>query len=69
MIFTRTAALSTFAVLAVAGSAFAADPAVTLKKGDRLVFLGNSITQAGVGEKGYCTISITNAGLIRRTIL
>lgn len=27
-----------------------------LKKGDRIVFLGDSITQAGVGEKGYVTL-------------
>jgi lysophospholipase L1-like esterase len=27
-----------------------------LKKGDRIVFLGDSITEAGVGEKGYVTL-------------
>ena len=27
-----------------------------LKKGDRIVFLGDSITQAGVGPKGYVTL-------------
>jgi lysophospholipase L1-like esterase len=44
-------------VLSVAaGSAVAADePAVTLKKGDRIVFLGDSITQAGAGPGGYVT--------------
>jgi lysophospholipase L1-like esterase len=30
-------------------------PAVTLKKGDRVVFLGDSITAAAVGKKGYIT--------------
>jgi lysophospholipase L1-like esterase len=35
----------------------AAEPAkVPLKKGDRIVFLGDSITQAGVGAKGYVTL-------------
>ena len=52
----RTIAFSIFAAFAVACSAFAADPAITLKKGDRIVFLGDSITQAGVGEKGYVTL-------------
>ena len=33
---------------------------LTLKKGDRVVFLGDSITQAGVGPKGYVTL-IQNA--------
>src|SRR5688572_10923283 len=33
-------------------------PALT--KGDRIVFLGDSITQAGVGPKGYVTV-IKNA--------
>ena len=54
--FSRTIAFSIFAAFAVACSAFAADPAITLKKGDRIVFLGDSITQAGVGEKGYVTL-------------
>jgi len=40
----------------LAAPAFAADTAITLKKGDRIVFLGDSITQAGVGEKGYVTL-------------
>src|SRR5689334_18245616 len=45
--------------LLIAGPAlaFAADEAkVTLKKGDRIVFLGDSITQGGVGPKGYVTV-------------
>jgi lysophospholipase L1-like esterase len=29
---------------------------LSLKKGDRIVFLGDSITQAGVGKKGYVTL-------------
>ena len=40
----------------LAAPACAADNAITLKKGDRIVFLGDSITQAGVGEKGYVTL-------------
>src|SRR6266852_7028858 len=56
MMFSRTIALTIVAAFAVACSAFAADPGITLKKGDRIVFLGDSITQAGVGEKGYVTL-------------
>jgi len=34
-----------------------ADPsAIALKKGDRIVFLGDSITQAGAGSKGFITL-------------
>ena len=45
----------------VAASAAAADaPPVPLMKGDRIVFLGDSITQAGTGPKGYVTL-IANA--------
>jgi lysophospholipase L1-like esterase len=47
-------------VLVVPCSTFAADNTLALKKGDRIVFLGDSITQAGVGEKGYVTL-IKNA--------
>jgi isoamyl acetate esterase len=44
-----------------AGLAIAADaPAVSLQKGDRIVFLGDSITAAGVGPKGFVTL-IKNA--------
>jgi isoamyl acetate esterase len=32
------------------------EPKITLKKGDRIVFLGDSITQAGVGKGGYVTL-------------
>ena len=34
----------------------AADEAPPLKKGERIVFLGDSITQAGVDAKGYVTL-------------
>ena len=41
------------ALILLAPTAFAADsPAVSLKKGDRIVFLGDSITQGGGGAKG-----------------
>ncbi len=39
----------------------AAEKAPPLKKGERIVFLGDSITQAGAGENGYVT-------LIRKTL-
>jgi lysophospholipase L1-like esterase len=45
-------ALAPAAVLAQAAD----DSPVTLKKGDRIVFLGDSITQAGAGPKGYVTL-------------
>src|SRR5271165_4728862 len=31
-------------------------PGVPLKKGDKIVFLGDSITQGGGGPKGYITL-------------
>ncbi|MBL8797041.1 MAG: SGNH/GDSL hydrolase family protein [Planctomycetia bacterium] len=34
----------------------AADGPLTLKKGDRIVFLGDSITAGGVGAQGYITV-------------
>jgi lysophospholipase L1-like esterase len=47
------AVLCTFAAI----SAVAADDqAVKLQKGDRIVFLGDSITQGGGGEHGYITL-------------
>ena len=46
-------AFSCAALMCAAGLAASADPA--LKKGDKIVFLGDSITQAGVGPKGYVT--------------
>jgi lysophospholipase L1-like esterase len=48
-------------ILPVAIPADAADVSpVPLKKGDRIVFLGDSITQGGAGPKGYVTL-IRNA--------
>ena len=45
------------AVLALPMAVRADEPAkLTLAKGDRIVFLGDSITQAGVGPKGYVTV-------------
>jgi isoamyl acetate esterase len=52
------------AFLALAGFTFVlarSEGPIALKKGDRIVFLGDSITQAGVGPKGYVT-------LIRKTL-
>jgi lysophospholipase L1-like esterase len=43
------------ALLAVA-TAQAADAPVALKKGDKIVFLGDSITQGGGGKTGYITL-------------
>lgn len=37
-------------------SAYAAEQAAPLKEGDRVVFLGDSITQQGAGPKGYVTL-------------
>jgi lysophospholipase L1-like esterase len=54
MVFSRM--VLTLAALAVPYSGFAADNTIALKKGDRIVFLGDSITQAGVAEKGYVTL-------------
>ncbi len=45
-----------FLTLALACPAAADDAGVTLKKGDRLVFLGDSITQAGAEPGGYVTL-------------
>jgi lysophospholipase L1-like esterase len=39
-----------------ASFATAEEPPLTLKKGDRIVFLGDSITEAGVSPKGYVTL-------------
>jgi len=47
--------LTTALLFAAAGTA-TADDAPALKKGERIVFLGDSITQAGVGPKGYVTL-------------
>jgi isoamyl acetate esterase len=48
-------ALAAAAAVLLAGPAAADDP-VGLKTGDRIVFLGDSITQGGVGPKGYVTM-------------
>ena len=40
-------------LLGITNMSFAADP---LKKGERIVFFGDSITQGGVGPKGYVTV-------------
>jgi lysophospholipase L1-like esterase len=45
-------ALAAFALSAPAADA----PAVKLKKGDRIVFLGDSITKGGEGKSGYITL-------------
>ena len=46
-----------FGVAALSVSARAADDETeSLKKGDRIVFLGDSITQGGGGPKGYITL-------------
>src|SRR4051794_34706718 len=42
-------------LLALAAPA-AADDTPPLKKGERIIFLGDSITEAGVGPKGYVTL-------------
>src|SRR5215510_5654482 len=47
--------LATVAALALTAPTRADDP-VPLKKGEKIVFLGDSITQAGVGPKGYVTL-------------
>lgn len=47
--------LAVVAALCANAIAFAAD-APPLKKGEKIVFLGDSITQAGVGPKGYVTL-------------
>ena len=45
-----------FTVFSVARPGADNAPPVKLEKGDRIVFLGDSITQAGVGPKGYVTL-------------
>lgn len=43
-------------VLLAPSVSFADDPAVKLKANDRIVFLGDSITQGGAGPNGYVTM-------------
>ena len=47
--------LAMAAAFCTSAFSFAAD-APPLKKGEKIVFLGDSITQAGVGAKGYVTL-------------
>lgn len=54
--FDSTAILLSLLVSLTAATFAAAVAATPLKKGDRIVFLGDSITQAGVGPKGYVTL-------------
>jgi lysophospholipase L1-like esterase len=48
-------ALALFALTAATAPA-ASDPAVKLQKGDKIIFLGDSITQGGGGKSGYITL-------------
>ena len=50
--FSRLLRLAAMAALALAGGTATAE----LKQGDRVVFLGDSITQAGAGPGGYVTL-------------
>ena len=43
-------------MLFVPAVSFAEEPAVKLKADDRIVFLGDSITQGGAGPNGYVTM-------------
>ena len=43
-------------ILLVPAVSFADEPAVKLKANDRIVFLGDSITQGGAGPNGYVTM-------------
>lgn len=56
----RTLLLSGIAALLLPALGAGAEPAqaktVPLHKGERIVFLGDSITQAGVGPRGYVTL-------------
>jgi lysophospholipase L1-like esterase len=53
----RTPSLLFLLALALPLTARAEDAAkLSLKKGDRIVFLGDSITQGGVSKKGYVTL-------------
>lgn len=48
--------LACYTLFAVCANATAAEKAAPLVDGDRIVFLGDSITQAGAGPKGYVTM-------------
>ncbi len=58
--FTLTAAASLLLVFCACGVVWAESTPTPLAKGDRIVFLGDSITQAGAGPKGYVSL-IRNA--------
>ena len=61
MILSRLTALVGVVLFLSAPAAFAADAGkIKLKKGDRIVFLGDSITAGGSGKDGYITL-IKNA--------
>lgn len=49
-------ALAVVGLFALAGNFASAADKVELKKGDRIVFLGDSITQGGTSPKGYVTV-------------
>jgi len=48
--------LPTIALFGLSASGFSAEKDASLKKGDRIVFLGDSITAGGVSAKGYVTV-------------
>ncbi len=48
--------LTSFVLSVAAADRSAAADKVSLKKGDRIVFLGDSITQAGAGPNGFVTL-------------
>ena len=52
----RSLALALFTTVTLAPAMQAADKAPALKKGEKIIFLGDSITQGGVGPKGYVTV-------------
>ena len=54
--FIMRTVLLTVAALCAPSLASAADESPALKKGDKIVFLGDSITQGGVSPKGYVTL-------------
>jgi lysophospholipase L1-like esterase len=56
---TRSVVLAALTALAIPCAALAADGAAKvpeLKKGDKIIFLGDSITDGGRQPKGYCTL-------------
>jgi len=52
-----TKTLIIFGIVFSLSAAFAVADQPSLKKGDRIVFLGDSITAAGVGSNGYVTLT------------